>query len=129
MRGIVEPCFDRSTEFPPSSQNPTQHAELRPDFGKRRRRNPRSGEPHWAGEGVEAADVRGENFTLHGEAGRQNDAGAESADLLVIGQTTTNDEARKKSLAERTSAGRRPLCSRPVRGSKSVQMRSPASGT
>src|SRR6267378_150503 len=46
----------------------------------------------------------------------------------VIGQTIANSVTRQKSLGETTSAGRRPLCSRPTRGSKSVQIRSPASG-
>src|SRR5436190_9138765 len=46
----------------------------------------------------------------------------------VIGQTIANSVTRQKSPGERTSAGRRPLCSRPTRGSKSAQMRSPASG-
>src|SRR6266404_9351691 len=46
----------------------------------------------------------------------------------VIGQTIANSVTRQKSAGETTSAGRRPLCSRPMRGSKSAQMRSPASG-
>src|SRR6266851_959299 len=46
----------------------------------------------------------------------------------VIGQTITNSVTWEKSAGETTSAGRRPLCSRPTRGSKSVQIRSPASG-
>src|SRR5438270_9916078 len=46
----------------------------------------------------------------------------------VIGQTIANSVTRQKSPGETTTAGRRPLCSRPMRGSKSVQMRSPASG-
>src|SRR5438132_10217539 len=46
----------------------------------------------------------------------------------VIGQTIANSVTWQKSAGETTSAGRRPLCSRPTRGSKSVQMRSPASG-
>src|SRR6266481_3333493 len=46
----------------------------------------------------------------------------------VIGQTMANSVTRQKSPGETTSAGRRPLCSRPMRGSKSAQMRSPASG-
>src|SRR6266436_7182017 len=46
----------------------------------------------------------------------------------VIGQTIANSVTRQKSPGETTSAGRRPLCSRPMRGSKSVQIRSPASG-
>src|SRR5215470_14752310 len=46
----------------------------------------------------------------------------------VIGQTIANSVTRQKSAGETTSAGRRPLCSRPIRGSKSAQMRSPASG-
>src|SRR5438132_891943 len=46
----------------------------------------------------------------------------------VIGQTIANSVTRQKSAGETTSAGRRPLCSRPMRGSKSAQIRSPASG-
>src|SRR6266568_6511814 len=46
----------------------------------------------------------------------------------VIGQTIANSVTRQKSAGETTSAGRRPLCSRPTRGSKSAQIRSPASG-
>src|SRR6516162_2674588 len=46
----------------------------------------------------------------------------------VIGQTIANSVTRQKSAGDTTSAGRRPLCSRPTRGSKSVQIRSPASG-
>src|SRR5271166_5946627 len=46
----------------------------------------------------------------------------------VTGQTIANSVTRQKSAGETTSAGRRPLCSRPKRGSKSVQTRSPASG-
>src|SRR5262249_34454394 len=46
----------------------------------------------------------------------------------VIGQTIANSVTRENSAGETTSAGRRPLCSRPTRGSKSVQIRSPASG-
>src|SRR5467141_3925749 len=47
----------------------------------------------------------------------------------VIGQTIANSVTRQKSAGETTSAGRLPLCSRPTRGSKSAQIRSPASGT
>src|SRR5215472_12239722 len=47
----------------------------------------------------------------------------------VIGQTIANSVTRQKSAGETTSAGRRPRCSRPTQGSKSVQIRSPASGT
>ncbi len=39
-----------------------------------------------------------------------------------------NSVTRQKSAGETTSAGRRPLCPRPMRGSKSAQMRSSASG-
>src|ERR1700751_1471859 len=46
----------------------------------------------------------------------------------VIGQTIANSVTRQKSAGETTNAGRRPLCSRPTRGSKSVQIRPPASG-
>src|SRR6266404_7860495 len=46
----------------------------------------------------------------------------------VIGQTIANSVTRQKSAGETTSVGRRPLCSRPTRGSKSAQIRSPASG-
>src|SRR5207249_3479797 len=46
----------------------------------------------------------------------------------VIGQTIANSVTRQKSAGETTSAGRRPLCSQPTRGSKSAQIRSPASG-
>src|SRR5438046_5848434 len=46
----------------------------------------------------------------------------------VIGQTIANSVAWLNSAGDTTSAGRRPLCSRPTRGSKSVQIRSPASG-
>src|SRR5580693_732293 len=46
----------------------------------------------------------------------------------VIGQTIANSVTWEKSAGETTSAGRRPRCSRPTRGLKSVQMRSPASG-
>lgn len=46
----------------------------------------------------------------------------------VIGQTTANSVTWQNSPGETTRAGRRPLCSRPTRGSKSVQIRSPASG-
>src|SRR5260370_13007555 len=46
----------------------------------------------------------------------------------VIGQTIANSVTRQKSAGETTRAGRRPLCSRPTRGSKSTQTRSPASG-
>ncbi len=48
--------------------------------------------------------------------------------VRVIGQTMANAEAEKKALGDSTKAGRRPLCSRPVRGSKSVQIKCPASG-
>jgi hypothetical protein len=47
----------------------------------------------------------------------------------VIGQTSAKPLARQNSTGDKTSAGRRPLCSRPMRGSKSVQIRSPASGS
>jgi hypothetical protein len=47
----------------------------------------------------------------------------------VIGQTIANPLARQKPTGETTSAGRRPLCSRPIRGSKSVQIRSPDAGS
>src|SRR6266566_2560972 len=46
----------------------------------------------------------------------------------VIGQTIANSVTWQNSAGDTTSAGRRPLCSRPTRGSKSVQIRSPASG-
>src|SRR5437868_14477199 len=46
----------------------------------------------------------------------------------VIGQTIANSVAWLNSAGDTTSAGRRPLCSRPTRGSKSVQIKSPASG-
>jgi hypothetical protein len=46
---------------------------------------------------------------------------------LVIGQTMANRDASQNGAGDTTSAGRRPLCSLPVRGSRSVQMRSPAS--
>ena len=46
----------------------------------------------------------------------------------VIGHTIANSVARLNSPGETTNAGRRPLCSRPTRGSKSVQTKSPASG-
>src|SRR5438552_6808576 len=46
----------------------------------------------------------------------------------VIGQTIANSVTRQKSAGETTGAWRRPLCSRPTRGSKSAQIRSPASG-
>src|ERR1700739_4070357 len=46
----------------------------------------------------------------------------------VIGQMIANSVTRQKSAGETTNAGRRPLCSRPTRGSKSAQIRSPASG-
>jgi hypothetical protein len=47
---------------------------------------------------------------------------------LVIGQTTTNPVLALKTAGEITRAGRRPACSRPRVGSKSVQIRSLASG-
>ncbi len=47
--------------------------------------------------------------------------------VVVIGQTMAKAEAAKKAPGYRTRAGPRPLCSRPTRGSKSVQIRSPAS--
>src|SRR5215469_5661967 len=46
----------------------------------------------------------------------------------VIGQTIADSVTRQKSAGETTSAGRRPLCSRPTRGAKSAQIRSPAAG-
>src|SRR5437764_7796785 len=46
----------------------------------------------------------------------------------VIGQTIANSVTWQNSAGDTTSAGRRPLCSRPTRGSKSVQIKSPASG-
>src|ERR1700751_3476910 len=46
----------------------------------------------------------------------------------VIGQTIANSVTRQKSAGETTSAGRPPLCSRPIWGSKSAHIRSPASG-
>src|SRR5438045_8478714 len=46
----------------------------------------------------------------------------------VRGHTTANSVAWQNSAGETTNAGRRPLCSRRVRGSKSVQTRSPAAG-
>jgi len=46
----------------------------------------------------------------------------------AIGQTIAKCVARQNATGDRTSAGRRPPCSRPVRGSKSVQIRSPSSG-
>src|ERR1700683_1925399 len=48
--------------------------------------------------------------------------------LLVIGQTISKRAPSYRSWGEITSAGRRPPCSRPVRGSKSVQTMSPARG-
>ncbi len=47
---------------------------------------------------------------------------------LVIGQTTASPLARLYEAGVRTSAGRRPACSRPDCGSKSTQTRSPRSG-
>src|SRR5271169_5469872 len=47
----------------------------------------------------------------------------------IIGQTIANSVTWQNSAGDTTSAGRRPLCSRPTRGSKSAQTRSPASGT
>lgn len=47
---------------------------------------------------------------------------------LVIGQTMTKPVFKTKAAGETTRAGRRPACSRPIVGSKSVQIRSPASG-
>src|SRR5437868_14413134 len=46
----------------------------------------------------------------------------------VIGQTMANSVTWLNSAGDTTSAGRRPPCSRPTRGSKSVQIRSPAAG-
>jgi len=46
----------------------------------------------------------------------------------VIGQTTAKPVFSVKTFDESTSAGRRPACSLPLVGSKSVQIRSPASG-
>src|SRR6516165_7447106 len=42
----------------------------------------------------------------------------------VIGQTIANAVTRKNSAVGTPSAGGRPLCSRPTRGSKSVQIKS-----
>ena len=47
----------------------------------------------------------------------------------VIGQTTANPVLALNAAAEITRAGRRPACSVPLVGSKSVQIRSPADGT
>src|ERR1700686_4722388 len=47
----------------------------------------------------------------------------------VIGHTTTKPVLRLKAVGEITSAGLRPACSRPLVGSKSVQIRSPVPGT
>jgi hypothetical protein len=47
---------------------------------------------------------------------------------VVIGQTMANSAARQNSPGDTTRAGRRPLCSLPTRGSKSVHNRSPAFG-
>ena len=47
---------------------------------------------------------------------------------LVMGQTITKPVFRAKAAGETTSAGLLPACSRPTVGSKSVQMRWPASG-
>ncbi len=47
--------------------------------------------------------------------------------LEVIGHTMINRETRHNGDGEMTSAGRLPLCSRPRRGSTSIQTRSPAS--
>ena len=49
--------------------------------------------------------------------------------LLVIGQTKDTEVRKLNRLAESTSAGLRPACSRPACGSKFNQTRSPASGT
>src|SRR6202045_3170581 len=46
----------------------------------------------------------------------------------VIGQTTAKPVFSVKAAGETTRAGRRPACSRPLVGSKSVQIRSPVSG-
>src|SRR5271170_837265 len=45
----------------------------------------------------------------------------------IIGQTIANSVTWQNSAGDTTNAGR-PLCSRPTRGSKSDQIRSPASG-
>jgi hypothetical protein len=46
----------------------------------------------------------------------------------VIGQTIARPVFSVNAAGETTRAGRRPACSRPLVGSKSVQMRSPVSG-
>jgi hypothetical protein len=46
----------------------------------------------------------------------------------VIGHTMATPLACQKAEGDTTSAGRFPLCSRPTLGSKSVQIKSPASG-
>ncbi len=44
----------------------------------------------------------------------------------VIGQTIAKRDASQNCNGEMTTAGHRPLCSRPTRGSKSIHTRSPA---
>ena len=73
-----------------------------------------------------AADVHPENLML----------GVERMGELVLGrmrevtgQTTAKPVFSVKTAGETTSAGRRPACSLPLVGSKSVQIRSPVSGT
>ncbi len=46
---------------------------------------------------------------------------------VVIGHTMANRDGRQNKAGETIKAGRRPLCSRPVLGFKSIQTRSPAS--
>lgn len=47
----------------------------------------------------------------------------------VIGHTTVKPVDRQKATGDTTSAGRQSPCSRPARGSMSVQIRSSASGS
>ena len=71
-------------------------------------------------------DNRGEaRLVLEAIAEVRSRVGQTSA---MYGPMMAKPDARKNSRGEMTRAGRRPPCSRPVRGSKSVQMRSPASG-
>ena len=80
------------------------------------------------GEGMDAAEVAEQNFAGDRQAVRQHDAGrkgphagrdrADEGKAGIEGQRCRRDDQRRAP----------PACSRPSVGSKSVQMRSPASG-
>jgi len=79
--------------------------------------------------GVDTADMAGENFAAHRQSWWQHDTVPNGRTREVIGQTMAKRLACQNASGATTSAGRRPPCSRPIRGSKSVQMRSPSFGS